>query len=296
MIATQRRKPGLSRPFTPTAQTPSAPVPGGDPVLWATEKLHFTPDPLQAEILSAPEPNLILCCTRQFGKSTITAIKALHHALSRPNACVLVAAPTERQSAEWILKTRAFLRTLGIRPRTDSVSRFSLLLPNASRIIGLPGVAPTTRGFSSASLIIFEEAAFIRDDLFQSLSPSGARSNAAIWLISTPQSQTGFFYEAWHRSDAPNPESPGHRAASDSERVPNAPLLRRFQVTAADCPSISKDFLDRFRLNHGDAATRREFFCEFAASNEQVFDRDLLDAALNPDFAPFNGGRPLWRD
>lgn len=48
-----------------------------DPVHWAQSELHFSPDVVQAAILRSTARRLILCCTRQFGKSTVTAIKAL---------------------------------------------------------------------------------------------------------------------------------------------------------------------------------------------------------------------------
>jgi len=75
--------------------------------------------------------------------------KALHRAYTRPKSLVLVASPTERQSAEFLLKVEELMVPLQIAPRGDGHNRISVLLPNGSRIVGLPGTEETVRGFSA---------------------------------------------------------------------------------------------------------------------------------------------------
>src|ERR1035437_9203811 len=153
-----------------------------DPVHWAQSELHFSPDVVQASILRSTARRLMLCCTRQFGKSTVTAIKALQYAWTHPGSLVLVAAPTARQSGEWLAKTREFLSRLKVRAPSDGHNRLSLVLPNRSRLIGLPGVAQNIRGFSGASLVIIDEAAFVPDELLQALNPMLAVSGGSLSL------------------------------------------------------------------------------------------------------------------
>jgi len=73
-------------------------------VYFAREQLGFDPDPRQMEVLESTAKRGILNCTRQWGKSTVAAIKALHTAHSKPESLVLVASPGERQSAEFLKK------------------------------------------------------------------------------------------------------------------------------------------------------------------------------------------------
>lgn len=264
--------------FQPVPRQPrSASSPGPhlhpDPVAWARAALHFSPDPVQTRILNESASRLILCCSRQFGKSTITTIKALHHAWHHPRALVLVAAPTARQSGEWIEKSSAFLRALGTRPRGDGRNENSLKLPNGSRLIGLPGVAANIRGFSAVSLLLIDEAAFVPEELYQALNPMLAVSNGALWLMSTPNGQSGFFYEEWHREQSP---------------------WIRFQVTAEQCPRIAPAFLAEQRIALGDPVYRREYLCEFAPGNTQIITREMLDTAFDPTLTPLNQGNPLW--
>ena len=194
-----------------------------DPVRWAQSHLGFHPDPVQAEILRSPAARLMLCCTRQFGKSTITAIKALHYAWTHPGSLVLAAAPTARQSGEWLEKTRCFLNVLGVRSRSDGHNRLSLVLSNGSRLIGLPGMPDNVRGFSKAGLIIIDEAGFVPDELYQALNPMLAVSRGGLWLISTPAAQLGFFYDEWSRDElwAPLPAPPANPIPENyADRLP----------------------------------------------------------------------------
>ena len=48
-----------------------------DPVFFALYHLKFEPDPWQAQFLRSRHQRIILNCSRQSGKSTITAILAL---------------------------------------------------------------------------------------------------------------------------------------------------------------------------------------------------------------------------
>jgi len=54
---------------------------------FARTRLQFEPDPIQASLLRGHHHQLILNCTRQWGKSTVTAAKAVHHAWAHPESC-----------------------------------------------------------------------------------------------------------------------------------------------------------------------------------------------------------------
>ena len=72
---------------------------GVDPVLFA-RRAGFTPDPWQADVLRSNHHRMLLNCSRQSGKSTTTAIVALHQAVYTPGSLVLLLSPGLRQSAE----------------------------------------------------------------------------------------------------------------------------------------------------------------------------------------------------
>ncbi|MBI4891366.1 MAG: hypothetical protein HY821_12135, partial [Acidobacteria bacterium] len=166
---------------------------------WANQTLHFTPDPQQSEILDSPATRVLLCCTRQWGKSTVTAIRALHYALHHPNALILCVSPVKRQSALFLTKARHFLKILNIPSRTDPRDSLSLLLPNGSALIGLPAIEANTRGFSAVDFLILDEAARIPDSAYHAIRPFLATTNGLLWMLSTPHGESGFFYDEWHK-------------------------------------------------------------------------------------------------
>src|SRR5437763_238961 len=118
-----------------------------DAVEFARTRLGLEADEPQRAVLRSEAKRVIVNCTRQWGKSTVSAAKAVHRALTRPGCLVLVASPTERQSAEWMRKAADMVLKLGIKPRGDGDNEISLQFPNGSRIVGLPGKEGTVRGF-----------------------------------------------------------------------------------------------------------------------------------------------------
>src|SRR5215204_6481603 len=129
------------------------------------EKLGITPDPWQRDLLHSASDRVLLNCCRQSGKSTMTAIVALHRALYHPGSLILCLAPALRQSQELFGKVLGFYRGLD-RPITARAERrLSLELENRSRIVTLPGTEKTVRGFSGVALLVVDEASRVADDL-----------------------------------------------------------------------------------------------------------------------------------
>ncbi|MDQ3653976.1 MAG: hypothetical protein M3457_02705 [Chloroflexota bacterium] len=74
-----------------------------DPVVFA-RRAGFEPDDWQADVLRSTHPRMLLNCSRQSGKSTTTAIIALHQAVYVPGSLVLLLSPGLRQSSELFRK------------------------------------------------------------------------------------------------------------------------------------------------------------------------------------------------
>jgi hypothetical protein len=51
-----------------------------DPVRFATERLGFIADPKQGRLLECNAKRVVLNCSRQWGKSTVAAVKIVHRA------------------------------------------------------------------------------------------------------------------------------------------------------------------------------------------------------------------------
>jgi hypothetical protein len=194
-----------------------------DAAEFARVRLGFDADERQRQVLLSKSKRLILNCTRQWGKSTVAAAKAVHRAFTVPGCRVIVASPGERQSGEWMRKAEEMLRSLDIKPRGDGYNKLSLLLPNGSRIVGLPASEPKIRGYSAVSLLVIDEAARMDDDLYLALRPMLGVGSGDLWLMSTPCGKRGFFYETWEHA---------------------GPEWLRVSVPATECPRISKEFVE----------------------------------------------------
>jgi hypothetical protein len=75
--------------------------------------LGIEPDPWQSELLRSSSDRVLLNCSRQSGKSTTSALLALHRALYHPGSLILCLAPALRQSQELFSKLAGFYRDLG---------------------------------------------------------------------------------------------------------------------------------------------------------------------------------------
>ena len=165
---------------------------------------------------------LLLLCCRQSGKSTTTAILALHRALYYARSLILLLSPSLRQSQELFKKIADFLALLPVRPALTEDNRLSLQLANGSRIVSLPSKEQNIRGYSGASLIIIDEASRVLDDLYLSIRPMLAVSGGQLIALTTPYGKRGFFFNEW--------ENGGNS-------------WERIKITAYDCPRISAEFL-----------------------------------------------------
>jgi len=234
-----------------------------DAIDFARTRLGFQPDPIQTTVLSSLEEFVILNCSRQRGKSTVCAIKALHRLETHPGCLVLVITPSDRQSREFVRKTSHFVRKLGYPVRGDGDNPVSLQLPNLSRMVGLPCSESTIRGFSGVSLLLVDEAALVPDDLYLTVRPMVAVGDGDIWLMSTPKGRRGFFYNTWSSTD---------------------PDWTRIAVPATECPRISAKFLRQEEQVHGSRSFRQEYMCEFVGDNESLFNEELIRSLIRPDY------------
>jgi hypothetical protein len=232
---------------------------------WARERLGFSPDAIQTRVLDSSAKRGVLNCTRQWGKSTVAAAKAVYQACVEPGSLTVVVSPTARQSGEFVRKASVFAVRLGVRPKGDGDNEISLAFPSGSRIVGLPGTEATVRGFSAVSLLLVDEASRVEDELYRAVRPMLAVSDGTMWLMSTPYGRRGFFYETWEHG---------------------GPEWDRVRVTAAECPRIKPAFLAEERAAMGERWFRQEYECAFSETVEGVFDKDVLERAFSDEVEP----------
>ncbi len=229
---------------------------------WAQQNFGLTLDPAQRQILESPSHRIIVNCSRQWGKSTTAALRALLFALNHPRSTTIILSPSLRQSGELLYKVASFTTQLNLKTKSDGINRLSLRFPNAARVIALPGNEHTTRGFSQVGLLIVDEASRVLDSNYLAARPFLATTNGALMLLSTPNGRRGFFYKEW---TGPAPWT-------------------RITVPATQCPRISEEFLEDERRSLPAALFRQEYLCEFSGTQYHFIRPELLDNLGTTDF------------
>jgi hypothetical protein len=245
--------------------------------------LHMTPDVWQKQLLESTARQILVCCSRQSGKSQTAAIKALHTALVQAPADVLIVSRAQRQSAELMRKVKelyAGLRGQKVRrgkpwqpftlkkevlreaeaarqgqyvpdaESTDAIrdSILSMELKNGSRIICLPGTAETIVGYSAIALLIIDEASKTRDEMYALLRPVLAVSKGQLLVLSTPFGKRGWFWEEWK-----------HCLEQEAQSQPTR--WERIQATAHECGRIDPTWLAQERASIGERWFSQEYEC-----------------------------------
>jgi hypothetical protein len=242
-----------------------------DPVLFASDCLNFIADKWQEKALNWTGKKMILNCCRQSGKSTVSAILAVHRALFFPGSLILLISPSLRQSGELFKKVLAELDKIPDLPTRTENNRLSLAFETKSRIVSLPSSEGTVRGYSGVDLIIEDEASRVDDSLHHAVRPMLAVSGGRLLLLSTPFGKRGHFYDEWTSGKG----------------------WEKIEISASKCPRISKEFLTEEKRSLGDWHYRQEYQCQFMETIDSVFRSDDIEAAICENLEPLKIGGVL---
>lgn len=241
-----------------------------DPVLLA-RRVGMEPDPWQSEVLRSSARRLVLLTARQAGKSSVVSVMAMHRALYHPGALILIFAPSQRQAVRLFKACARIYRELGRPVEAEVENALSMELENGSQIVALPADPNTVRGYPAVDLLIIDEAAWVSDELYETVRPMLAVSAGQLVVMSTPFGRRGFFYRA---------------ATTDDGR------WTRYTVTAADCPRITPEFLEEERDSKGARVFAQEYECRFIDAAGSLFDGEDLAVIASEAVVPLDFDRP----
>jgi hypothetical protein len=228
------------------------------------EQAGLPPDPWQRQFLRSESKRQLLFCSRQNGKSTVVATLALHEALYRAPCLILLLSRALRQSQELFRKVLDVYRTIDQTVPPEAESALSLELVNGSRIVSLPGKEETVRSYSGIRSLVIDEAARVPDSLYYSVRPMLAVSGGKLVCLSTPFGKRGLFHKEWTEGQG----------------------WEKIQVTAAQCPRISEEFLAEERRTMPKAWFDSEYSCLFTDTVDSIFLQADIDAAMSADVRP----------
>jgi hypothetical protein len=248
-----------------------------DPVAFARDRLGFEADEWQTGLLRSSARWVLVNCSRQAGKSTTAGVLALHVALHKPGALILLVAPSLRQASELFRKFAAMRGRLDPAPALSEDNAFSCTFAGTgSRVLSLPGSEATVRGFSAPTLIVEDEAARVPDDLYRAVRPMLATApTGRLILMSTPAGQVGHFWNEWSEG---------------------GPDWHRVMVPADQVPRIDPAFLAAERRALGDAWYRQEYMTEFLQATNQVFRPEDVARMVSVEIEPLFPTAPVAGD
>jgi hypothetical protein len=135
-------------------------------------------------------------------------------------------------------------------------------------ILPLPANADYVRGFT-ADLLIVDEAARVKDEVFAAATPMLATTNGDFWLLSTPKGKRGLFHEVWSRTDKVWLRIEGKASDKTGAKVSPEFFAREQQLMTAE----------EFAAEHE---------CSFTSSDRNVFREEDLERAYSAKIPSFD--------
>lgn len=225
------------------------------------------PDDWQVEAFTTRAPEVALRVGRQSGKTSALAARAVEE-LHIPETLTLCIAPAERQAR---IISREISRQL---QRTDLVitraTMTELEIANGARVIALPSTSDTIRGYPSVSVLIIDEAAFLKaeggDDeaLISGVLPM-LTTQGQVFFSSTPAGRNNYFARLF--LDA-KPDDGIHRIV----------------VKGTDIPRLA-DKIERLRRTLSPTKFRQEIEVELLADGTSYFDLSMIEQATSQESA-----------
>ena len=224
-------------------------------------------DHWQQQVLDT-EGNMVLRSGRQVGKSFIIAKKAANYALNTPNKLIMVIAFTEKQALLLFSKI------------LNNIDKKKIAKPNPTKhVIHLKNgstihcYAAGDTGFGimgfTIDLLIADEAAWIKEEVWNSITPALAVTNGTIWLLSTPFLSKGYYFDCF-----------------------NDPNFTSFHQSSEDCPRITKEFLERMKIRFSKSKYKQMYLGEFVDDAYRVFGDKWIDKVCTQEIKNYDPKEP----
>ena len=213
-------------------------------------------DPWQKEVMKT-KGNMCLRSGRQVGKSTIIALKAAKYALENSDKLIMIISKTEKQAYllfSKILRNLVDLDKKQIMKGKDRPTKTKISLKNKCVIFCLCA-GDTGYGLMgyTINLLIADEAAFIPEEVWNSVIPALAITRGNIWLLSTPFVKSGYYYNCFQD-----------------------PAFNAFHTSSEDCPRKDQVFLDRQKDVLTKAQYAQMYLGQFVDEIRQFYPDELI--------------------
>lgn len=146
--------------------------------------------------------NYVVKSKRQCGKSFIASLILIYFSLNKRDTVSMLIEPTLNQSRRMFKDITKMLDGSNIITNANQ-SLLSIDFINGSEIIFKSAEQyDAIRGYSVSGILIIDEGAFIRDDVYEILFPTRDAHNSPMLVISTPLFCDGYFYRLYKSSNS----------------------------------------------------------------------------------------------
>jgi len=244
-----------------------------DPVVFAREFFGFQVKEYQANLLRDKSKRVVVRWSRQAGKTTCIALRAIWFACAYPKTLTLIVAPTLRQSMIMSDRIQDFLGSLPQEKRlalVGKMQRTTIRFRNGSKIVALPNSPQLLRGYT-ANQCICDESAFFKDDklvFYNVLYPMLSTTDGALIASSTPWSKDSVYY-----------------------RMCQAPEFSKHTVTCEDVVKsglTKQSFIEEMRNQLPFERFQREFMAEFVEDVDAWLTQSLIVNCIDSQLAPYD--------
>lgn len=170
------------------------------PETQAPRKLPFKLDAWQEEVLDA-EGNICICSGRQVGKSQIIAIKAAEYIANNPGKRILIISITEDQAENMLVKIMLYLQDnypKHIAKGKHKPTKHKVYMKNGAiaqtKAVGQYGLGVLGM---TVDVVVPDECAYLPEAIWAAITPMLLTTGGCMWLLSTPNTREGYFYEAY---------------------------------------------------------------------------------------------------
>lgn len=245
--------------------------------------ISFDTYPFQDSCIKAFEEHRlnIVLKSRQLGLSTICAGYAVWLAIFHKDKNILVIATKLKTAQNFIKKVFHMISNL---PKWLLIPKFEpskqqISFNNGSLIQAIPTSSDAGRS-ESLSLLIIDEAAFIRDfdDIWTGLSPTFSTGGRAI-ILSTPNGVGGQYYNLW----------------TDAEAGQNG--FNPIKIMWDEHPEHDQEWFDKETRNLPKKKISQEYMCDFIASGDtflQANDLEEIRSAIKQPLEKHGDKRDVW--